>query len=424
MICIYNLTVSDLNPYSNDEEDSFLDGSNFEEDDDLSMMTDDRTGFIDDEVESVTSRVSKITFGDETAVTGKSFRTNHTGFKSILYKQSKRETGKHDLEKHGKKRIKTLYGSKNIGLPYIVDIWSSKRSRMSCSLQVLCLTGFNPKQTHFFRVSTDRMWLVLRVEMSESALDAVKAFYKVLKSLPAREREMLEYHTKFAARKTSVSKLTGRDSQKRVLLEQRLRLPFQCEHAFATKENDPFFYGIQFIKYPETGETWAHVELVQHIKDGYVGRDIANTTYMDSIVEEEGDDGYASDFGKNSVVMEDVDDNDNDIEDEVSVSPGTQTKSSYGTCASNGLPVETSTSQVHTPKKVIEMAPYPPMRGDKVKCSETRSLCREVTTNRCQAIVSQVPSQTTGTIVKKSSNHTYDGRITRASVKRAAKHQD
>ena len=69
------------------------------------------------------------------------------------------------------------------------------------------------------------MWLVLRVEMSESALDAVKAFYKVLKSLPAREREMLEYHTKFAARKTSVSKLTGRDSQKRVLLEQRLRLP-------------------------------------------------------------------------------------------------------------------------------------------------------------------------------------------------------
>ena len=124
---------------------------------------------------------------------------------------------------------------------------TSKKSRMSCSMPAQCLTGFDPKKTHFFCVSTDRHWLTLQVEMSKSALNAKKAFYKVLKSLPAREREMLEYHTKFAARKTSVSKLTGRDSQKRVLLEQRLRLPFQCKHAFATKENDPFLHGIQFI---------------------------------------------------------------------------------------------------------------------------------------------------------------------------------
>ena len=237
---------------------------------------------------------------------------------------------------------------------------------------------------------------------------------------------MLEYHAKLAARKTSVSKLTGRDSQKRVLLEQRMRLPFKCEHAFATKDNDPFFYGIKFIDYAETGETWAHVELVQHIKDGYVGRDIANTTYMDSIVEE-GEDDYASDFGKNSVVM-DVDDDDDDVygEDEKSVSPGAHTKSSYGTCSSEvRRPSDISTSKsVSAPKKIIEMAPYPPMRTERQKCSETRSLCREVTANPSQVIVSQVPSETNGAIVlKKSSNHTYDGRITRGSVKRAAKHQ-
>ena len=104
MILIYNLTVSDLNPYSNEEEEeeSYFDGSNYE-DDDLSLMTDDRTGFVDDDVESVTSKVSKITFGDETAVTGRSFRTNHTGFKSILYKQQKRESGKFDLTKKKRK---------------------------------------------------------------------------------------------------------------------------------------------------------------------------------------------------------------------------------------------------------------------------------------------------------------------------------
>ena len=129
MICIYNLTVSDLNPYSNDEEDSFLDGSNYEEDDDLSMMTDDRTGFIDDEVESVTSRVSKITFGDETAVTGKSFRTNHTGFKSILYKRHKRETGKHDLEKHGKKRIKLCTAPRMLAYPTLL-MFGQARNRV------------------------------------------------------------------------------------------------------------------------------------------------------------------------------------------------------------------------------------------------------------------------------------------------------
>ena len=40
------------------------------------------------------------------------------------------------------------------------------------------------------------------------------------------------------------------------------------------------------------------------------------------------------------------------------------------------------------------------------------------------AIVNQVPMQTGAVVLRQSSNHTYDGRITRSSVKRVAYHQE
>ena len=57
------------------------------------------------------------------------------------------------------------------------------------------------------------------------------------------------------------------------------------------------------MPYGDTGETWAHVELVQHIKDGYVGRDLANSAYMASIDEE-----FGSDKDNESMVDLDGDD--------------------------------------------------------------------------------------------------------------------
>ena len=386
-------------------------------------MTDDKSGFVEDDMESVASAVSKITFGEESVMTKKSassFRTTNTGYKSILYKHQQSERrDRHDSNQVKKKNV---YGSKDFRVPYIVDVWSSRKSRMSCSMQVQCLTGLDAKKTHFFRVSTDRHWLTLRVEMSESALDAQKAFYKVLEKLSEREREMLLYHVKISARNTSVSKLTGRDAQKRVILEQRMRLPFACEHAFATKENDPFFYGIQFIDYPETGETWAHVELVQHIKDGYVGRDIAHTAYMDSIVEEEADE--MSNAG-NSVMMENV--MDERDENNNNGSPSMYTTTSHVSNVSHlkdPSDYETPTKSVDTTPKTtpkVPVAKYPPMVSDVKEVSSTMSLC---THKGHRAIVSQVPMETGAVVLSKSSNHTYDGRITRASVKRAAYHQE
>ena len=60
-------------------------------------MTDDKSGFVEDDMESVASAVSKITFGEESVMTKKSassFRTTNTGYKSILYKQQRND--RHD----------------------------------------------------------------------------------------------------------------------------------------------------------------------------------------------------------------------------------------------------------------------------------------------------------------------------------------
>ena len=61
------------------------------------------------------------------------------------------------------------------------------------------------------------------------------------------------------------------------------------------------------------------------------------------------------------------------------------------------------------------------MVSDVKEASLTMSLC---THKGHRAIVSQVPMETGAVVLSKSSNHTYDGRITRASVKRAAYHQE
>ena len=34
--------------------------------------------------------------------------------------------------------------------------------------------------------------------------------------------------------------------------------------------NDPFFHGLKFVTYKD-GQTWAHVEMIQYIQDGYTG---------------------------------------------------------------------------------------------------------------------------------------------------------
>ena len=95
------------------------------DDDDISFMTEDHTECMDNDVESIATEVSKLTFGEETAATGRSFRTTQTGFKSILYNQKR--DGK-SLRNACRRKSRTVYGSKDVRVPYICDVWSSKRS--------------------------------------------------------------------------------------------------------------------------------------------------------------------------------------------------------------------------------------------------------------------------------------------------------
>ena len=373
-----------------------------------------------DEIGSVSSKVSKMTFGDETAATGASFKTNHTGFKSILYK---RERAAESNASQSRKRKKSVYGATSLSLPFVIDTWSSKKARMSCSVQVMCLGTKSPKDTHFFRVSTDRCFLVLKIEVSENALNEQKAFYRAINRLFPDQREMLEYHTKFAARKMSVGKLTGRDNSKRVEIEQRIPLPFACEHDFATKDNDPFFYGVRYVPYPDSGEVWAHVELVQHIKDGYVGRDGRAGAYLGSIEEDDGNSEKENEVQENGGEYAEMDYDDEDSlldgegngRDNASVATSVLLTESAQMAAA----VQKQKALAVTPQKPDPPAAYPRVLTDseirKLRCN--RSVCSNITA--AGRMVSHTPPYTP----PKSSSASYDGRIQRDNVKRMAKYQ-
>ena len=391
------------------------------------MADDDDLSFLSDEdVESISSKVSKLTFGDETAATGTSFKTHHTGFKSILYQQEKSD----NAEAKSKRKKKTVYGAKALLLPFIIDTWSSKKARMCCSVQVMCLGTKSPRKYNTFCVSTDRWFLILTIVLSENALDEQKAFYKVISRLPESQRELIGFHTKFAARKMSVGKLTGRDGKKTVEIEQRIPLPFECEHKLATKEDDPFFNDVHFVPYKTSGEVWAHVELVQHIRDGYVGRD----SFLESIGEDE-----------DTLLGEGV-----DVEmccgDDYSLVGGRETGRDYASVATSVLLDEPASEEANadtrdvfqtvvaeareneqalavTPQKPnhsVPAAKYPAVLTDAEirKLRSNRSVCSGIT-----AAGNRIVSHTPITTPTKSSSASYDGRLQRDNVKRVARYQ-
>ena len=417
MIYFCLFLVSGLDNYNNTEED---DEGTFVDEDDISFSS---TG--SDDVVSVTSDLSRLSFGNETCNSARSARTmktNCTGFKSILY-TNKQRTG---TVSSSQKR--TIYGSKTLGLPFIIEYWSNKDSRMCCSVQLLCLGVINPKKFHVFRVSTDRRFLVVRVTMSENALNVEKALYKVFESLPQPQRDILEYHTKVAARKVSISKLIGRDSTKDVILEQRIPLPFECEHIFATKESDPFFHGVKFVPYPN-GEIWAHIELLKNIKDGYVGRDM-QSAYLDSIVEDMDD--FEAMVQENEAL---------DFADDEKSTISMQSRTSQQSYATPSMIQRKATpstqSQQVTPKSSMRSvatlplpkAPYPPMVVGNTPSG--KSFCSNVCVpgerkGKFSEVVARLPFDKENALVCMSDSNSvqYDGKIHRGNVKRRPKDQD
>ena len=211
--------------------------------------------------------------------------TNVTGFKSVSYRKHKKS---HQSVPPSPSR-KSVLGSKKIELPYIIDVWNSVQSRMSCSIQVQMLSGTNLEAyLRDTRVSTDKKSLVVNHVMSENALDTKQAFKHVMSKIPkeGQARYLFRFHSKLSGRNKSVEKLNRRDSHStsNVNLEQRIVLPFPCEHRFSTKQNDPYFHGIRIVPY-SNGERWLHVELVAETNDNYQASN--QNMNLDNIVEEE-----------------------------------------------------------------------------------------------------------------------------------------
>ena len=62
---------------------------------------------------------------------------------------------------------------------------------------------------------------------------------------------VLNVHSKTIARKSSVKALRNNNpGLKKVMVMQRIDLPFKVHHRFLSKESDPIFYGKKFIDYP------------------------------------------------------------------------------------------------------------------------------------------------------------------------------
>ena len=434
----HTITVSGLAQYNNSDKDE-----DYNEEEDSYAREDNDQSFTS-KIASVSSRYSRLSVGDETMRTRRCFKTTNTGYKLILY--MKNQASPKEPRASSRRKSRTVYGAKKAELPFVIDTWNNKNARRCCSVQVQCLSGSNPIKTHMFCVLTDRLSLVLSVVLSKSGLNVEKAFHYILAYMTENERQFLSYHTKLTARQLTVAKLSGRDPEKQLILEQRIPLPFACHHDFADKSNDPYFYGIKFVPYESTGETWAHIELVQEITDGYVGRKNNGAVILDRIPENIADiqdDNEANFYGQA------VEDEDEVMSHKSSVShksdksrksartTSSRKSASYTLSPSNVTPVGTpKKSNKGSPCSEIQVAHYPPLVSDTCHRRVTRSVCSQPQSplgsqtkgKYFQKIVSHLPSDPDSSLVvykdKSGDGLSYDGKITHGNVKRACRNQE
>lgn len=209
--------------------------------------------------------VSHISLDDDDSVV-----SAMSGFKSEHY-MKKHPAKARGLDKRRGSGCKRVYGSESVKLEFIADYWTDKKPNGRCSLQIRMPSGGRVHNLTIARVSTDQKELIIAYPMSEFASNPLYAFnsYLIDPNNPCKMTEtVLEYHPKTISRKKSIAKLTGRDSSKTKMLEDRIPLPFVCRHLFATNDEDPIFYGKKFVCYDDTS-VWLHIELVADIGDSY-----------------------------------------------------------------------------------------------------------------------------------------------------------
>lgn len=165
-------------------------------------------------------------------------------------------------------------------LPYVLDKWTDEQLRPRVSIQIHGISGNQFKQLTEQRVSTDQQYFCHSWPLSKWQMTPERAFNAhILNRDDIKNdqsgmtmrlyKQILAHCSKTIARRKVISKLKGRDASKeKIMQEMRIPLPFKVQHRYVTKEEDPLFYGKQWIKYPN-GEYHCHVELIGVQKDSY-----------------------------------------------------------------------------------------------------------------------------------------------------------
>jgi len=219
------------------------------------------------DVDDVSVAISRLGFGDsDDSVFG---GASSVGFKSA-YQQA--------VEKGEKvKKVKTLRGNTECGLPYIVDVWRDCNGRVRISIQLWLLSGDDFHAKLLARVSSGAKEFVIAFPMDpymERSDLAFSSFIMEESVLSQFQRHALLYviknHPKSIARIQSVSMIKQR--QQAVdgrYYEQRIPLPRKVMHKFATAlDGDSFFNGLKFVKH-SNGAVHMYAELLGEMKDNY-----------------------------------------------------------------------------------------------------------------------------------------------------------
>ena len=87
--------------------------------------------------------------------------------------------------------------------------------------------------------------------IEERKMKAIEKKKKLSKNEIDMMEMVLNVHTKTIARKSSVKSLRNNDpGLKKIMVTQRINLPFKVNHRALSKESDSLFFGKKFIDYP------------------------------------------------------------------------------------------------------------------------------------------------------------------------------
>ena len=312
----------------------------------------------------------------------------NSAFQSISLKQNKMKLTKNPNFKHTFEKLRK---------ECMVDYWKDSTPNMRVSVQFLVESGYSAHKNLDVRVSTDGFNLVVTKKSSAYLMDANKALIEkcISKGMNKQDAHLiLSHHPRVIARRDSVAKLTGRDTNQR-LIDQELRipLPYKCRHKITTAEDgDEYFYGLDYFTY-QNGETYCHVDLIVQMADSYTAENVEpehNVMVEEvDVDEDESEDELFNEFDEDTLMTEITE----------STKATKATKSTKGSRATKATKASKSTKTTKATKATKATKPIDSSRSSK-------TLQKSITPSKISGSASRkstTPSRRTFVEPKKSS---------------------